>query len=75
MRIKCLTTFLDGPRRFEAGDLVTVPDEDAARFFAHGWACEPGKEPAQAAQAAQAGSMDLEVQGSTMGQTAAIGEN
>lgn len=42
MRITCLTTFLDGQRRFEKGDVVTVPDADAAKFQAHGWASADG---------------------------------
>jgi hypothetical protein len=38
MRIECLTTFLDGRDRFEAGDLRTIDDERAAVFIGHGWA-------------------------------------
>lgn len=38
MKIECLTTFLDGPARFEQGDIRTVDDADGARFVAHGWA-------------------------------------
>lgn len=41
MRIECKATFLDGQRRFEAGDTVTVSDEDGARFIAQGWAVAP----------------------------------
>lgn len=38
MRIKCLTTFLDGKDRFEKDDQRTVDDERGARFCANGWA-------------------------------------
>jgi hypothetical protein len=38
MKIKCLTTFLDGKDRFEADDIRTVDDERGARFCANGWA-------------------------------------
>jgi hypothetical protein len=38
MRIKCLTTFLDGAERFAADDIRTVPDERGAYFVANGWA-------------------------------------
>ena len=30
MKIVCMTTFLDGPDRFEAADVRTVDDERAA---------------------------------------------
>lgn len=38
MKIECLTTFLDGPERFEAGDIRTVDDDRGARFVGAGWA-------------------------------------
>ena len=40
MRIKCLTTFLDGAERFEKDDIRTVDEARAQRFLAHGWAVE-----------------------------------
>lgn len=50
MRIHCTTTFLDGPLRFEKDDICTVPQADAERFIAAGWAVEYGKQaPAVAA--------------------------
>lgn len=42
MKIKVTTTFLDGRDRFEAGDVRTVPNEDADRFINAGWA-EPAE--------------------------------
>ena len=42
MRIECKTTFLDGPDRFEAGDVRTVEDARGHKFLAHGWAAEVG---------------------------------
>lgn len=38
MRIHIESTFLDGRDRFEEGDTRSVPDADAARFIAAGWA-------------------------------------
>lgn len=38
MKIHCLTTFLEGVDRFEAGDVRTVPDDIGARLVANGWA-------------------------------------
>lgn len=38
MKIKCLTTFIDGKERFEEDDVRTVDDDRGARFVAHGWA-------------------------------------
>lgn len=52
MKIHCLTTFLDGPDRFEAGDVRTVDDERAARFIDAGWAHADGAEPQPAAEGA-----------------------
>ena len=43
MRIECITTFLHGADRFEAGDMRTVPDDLGAYFVAQGWA--KGGEP------------------------------
>jgi hypothetical protein len=42
MRIECTDTFLDGRDRFEKGDTRSVPDADAQRFIASGWAIEVG---------------------------------
>lgn len=42
MRIECLTTFMDGAERFEAGDVRTVDDSRASAFVAHGWAKPEG---------------------------------
>lgn len=55
-RIQCLTTFLRGRDRFEAGDVRNVPAEDAALFIARGWAKPYG---GNAAAAAAPGSADL----------------
>ena len=38
MKIKCLTTFLDGTERFETDDIRTVPDGRGAYFVGAGWA-------------------------------------
>lgn len=40
MRIKVLTTFLEGPVKFTESDFVTVPDEDGQRFIDNGWAVD-----------------------------------
>jgi hypothetical protein len=45
MKIRALTTFLDGRDRFEADDQRTVDDARGHRFVAHGWAVEVGQEP------------------------------
>lgn len=66
MRIKCLMTFLDGSRRFEKDDSVTVDDADGARFCAHGWAVADGEQPVVTAT----GETTLSVQSSTLGQSA-----
>jgi hypothetical protein len=50
VKIKCLTTFLDGTRRFEVGDEVTVDAADGTRFVVAGWAKTEG-DTANAAQA------------------------
>jgi hypothetical protein len=50
MRIECLTTFLDGRERFEAGDIFTIDDAHGAYFVKNGWAKEAGApDPAPAA--------------------------
>lgn len=64
MKIHCLTTFLDGTDRFEAGDTRTVDDERAARFIAAGWACIPGSDPVAPAS----GDVTLNVQNAVIGQ-------
>lgn len=42
VRIACTSTFLHGAARFEAGDLRTVTNDDAAYFCAQGWAHRAG---------------------------------
>ncbi len=42
MRIECLTTFLDGRERFEAGDIFTIDDAHGAYFIGNKWAKEVG---------------------------------
>lgn len=49
MRIECLTTFLEGARRFEKGDVCTVDDALGHKFVALGWAVAPGEAPAAVA--------------------------
>ncbi len=58
MKIECLSTFLDGAQRFEAGDIRTVPDALAHKFVALGWAKEAGK-PAAAEPAVGEVSLDI----------------
>lgn len=70
MRIKCSVTFLEGTRRFEAGDVVTVPDDDGARFIRNGWAEIEGA-PSAAVQPDNVPSVNLNVQSATLGQRAA----
>ena len=70
MKILCLTTFLDGRDRFEKDDVRSVPDEDGARFIAHGWAQEQGGE-AVAAAAPATGETTLTIQNGTLG----LGDN
>jgi hypothetical protein len=69
MRIHCLTTFLDGTRRFEQDDKVTVSDEDGARFIKNGWAAseDGGVNPAPV------GDVTLDVQDSTLGHKTVTG--
>ena len=38
MKIKALTTFLDGEDRFEQDDIRTIADELAIYFVSQGWA-------------------------------------
>ncbi len=59
MRIKVLSTFLEGRDKFYADDIRTVSDEDGARFIANGWAVEEGGEPSPVQTPA---SVDLTVQ-------------
>lgn len=61
MRIKCLTTFLEGRDRFEAGDVRTVPDADAARFIAAGWAADAADAVTADDQATTAGPVTLDI--------------
>lgn len=61
MKITCATTFLDGPERFEAGDVRQVDDERGARFVAAGWATPEGSEAVSTA----AGDVALDVQSVT----------
>lgn len=65
MKITCLTTFLDGPDRFEKDDVRSVDDTRAAYFIANGWAVAGG-EPVAPAD----GAVTLAVQDATMGQEA-----
>lgn len=58
MKIVCITTFLDGPDRFEMGDVRTVDEDRAARFIAAGWAHADGT-PVPAAAAAQPTALDI----------------
>ena len=58
MRIKVLTTFLDGRDKFYVDDVRTVPDEDGARFINAGWAVAEGSAPAPVETPA---SVDLKV--------------
>lgn len=60
MKIRCLTTFLDGRDRFEAGDVRQVDDDRAARFIAAGWAADAAGDEVLP-QAASPASVDLDV--------------
>lgn len=64
MKIKCLTTFLDGKERFEKDDVRTVDDERGARFVANGWVEDTA---GRVATGAEAGSAGLTIQNSTIG--------
>lgn len=65
MKIICDTTFLDGRDRFEAGEARVVSDERGAYFIAQRWAHEEG---AAADAAADAGAVNLNVQGGKLAQ-------
>lgn len=64
MRIKCLTTFLDGSDRFERDDLRTVDDERGAYFIAQGWAAAEGA--ATPATLPEQGNAVLDIHDATM---------
>jgi hypothetical protein len=66
MRIKALTTFLHGRKRFERDDVRTVPDADAAYFLAHGWAVEAVEDAAAAVEPA-AGAVQLQPDNGVIG--------
>lgn len=85
MRIKVLTTFLDGKDRFEKDDERTVENERGARFVAAGWAKSlSGDMPVpveltdeQMAQAKaqlriNAEAVGLDIHNSTLGVTSAV---
>ncbi len=38
MRIQAIEQIKDGRREYQAGDIVTVSDEDGAYFVGNGWA-------------------------------------
>ena len=59
MKIHCLTTFLDGADRFEAGDVRTVDDERGDRLVANGWAADASGSVATGDAAA--GAIDLDI--------------
>lgn len=63
MKIKCLTTFLDGADRFEKGDERTVSPERGAQFVANGWASDLSC--SQPTGSAAAGAEDLIIHNST----------
>lgn len=63
MRITCLTTFLDGTDRFEAGDTRTVDDERGAAFIANGWASADGAPAATPAT----GAVTLDIHNGQLG--------
>ena len=60
MKIECLTTFLDGRDRFEAGDIRTVEDARGAQFVAAGWAKDAD---GRVATGATGGNAELKVDG------------
>jgi hypothetical protein len=64
MRIFCLTSFKDGTRLFENGDVCTLTDIDGQRFIDNGWAAVEGEE-VKAAPGAP--TVDLNVHGSFLG--------
>jgi hypothetical protein len=69
MKIKVLTTFLDGSDRFEKDDVRTVNDADAERFIANGWASDGTADPVPQ----PGGPVNLDVQDSNVGQEASYG--
>lgn len=71
MKIKCLTTFLDGRDRFEAGDVRQVDDDRAARFIAAGWAADAAG--SGSAVGAVPAEVTLDVQSSQLAQGARHG--
>ena len=66
MRITVISTFLDGPERFEAGDTRTVSDDRGAAFIAHGWASADGT-PAATTTAAATGGVTLDIHNGQLG--------
>lgn len=66
MKIKCLTTFLDGKNRFEKDDVRTVDDDSGASFVANGWASDVSGALATGNQ--QAGESSLDIHNAVMGQ-------
>jgi hypothetical protein len=68
MKIECLTTFLDGTDRFEAGDIRTVDDERGARLVGNGWAKDTA---GRVATGAPGGNADLNIDNSRLG----LGDN
>lgn len=64
MKIECLTTFLGGTDRFEAGDIRTVDDALGAYFVAQGWAKDLGGLVETGTPAA--GETDLTIHRSTL---------
>lgn len=59
MKIKCLTTFLDGTERFEQDDVRTVADERGAAFVAAGWAEDLAGRVATGAEQNTASELDI----------------
>lgn len=64
MKIKAITTFIDGTDRFEAGDQRTVEDERGAYFVGNGWAIDLA---GQAVEGETAASTDLNINNSGLG--------
>lgn len=67
MKIECKTTFLDGRDRYVQGDVREVPDADAERFVAAGWAVASSSSAHAATPGAS--SVDLDIHNSTLGVT------
>ena len=77
MRIKCLTTFLDGKDRFEKDDIRAVHATDtetaeqrASRFVSNGWAEADGVVTVEPAS----GSSNLNIQNGTHGVSVQMGD-